>query len=103
MQLGSWPMPDISSWPIPGPLRARLQKQLVFLKRLSNTSSPLPQTLTTTPVGMSLDGDGIVHRITHSGFCSLTDEEQLWVIEMTKTRHPHWDPLIQEAYLHTTD
>ena len=52
---------------------------------------------------MSLDGDGIVHRITHSGFCSLTDEEQLWVIEMTKTRHPHWDPLIQEAYLHTTD
>jgi hypothetical protein len=52
---------------------------------------------------MSLDGDAIVHCITQSGFCSLTDEEQLWVIQMTKTRDPYWDPLIQEAYLHTTD
>ena len=29
----------------------------------------------------------------------LTDEEQQWVIDMTRTRNPEWDPRIQEAYL----
>ena len=48
---------------------------------------------------MSLDGDSIVNRIAQSGFKQLTDEEQQWVIDMTRTRNPEWDPRIQEAYL----
>lgn len=48
---------------------------------------------------MVIDGQQIIHRLTRKGFSKLEEEEQLWIVEMTKTRHPYWDPLIQEAYL----
>lgn len=52
---------------------------------------------------MELDGNNIVSRLSSIGFSQLSDHEQRWVIEMTKTRHPYWDPLIVDAYhlLHT--
>lgn len=47
---------------------------------------------------MEPDGNSIVCRLANKGFSQLSDPEQGWVIEMTKTRHPYWDPLIQDAY-----
>jgi hypothetical protein len=48
---------------------------------------------------METDGNAVINRLCQQGFSQLTDHEQGWVIEMTKTRHPYWDPLIQDAYL----
>ena len=48
---------------------------------------------------MSLDGDSIVNRLTLTGFSSLTEEEQQWVIKMTRQRDPVWDERRQEAFL----
>jgi hypothetical protein len=48
---------------------------------------------------MSLDGDSIVYRLSLHGFTSLTEEEQQWIIKMTRQRDPVWDQRIQEAYL----
>lgn len=47
---------------------------------------------------MEPDGNAIVFRLANKGFSRLSDDERDWVIEMTKTRHPYWDPLIQDAY-----
>jgi hypothetical protein len=49
---------------------------------------------------METDGNSVINRLCQQGFSQLTAHEQGWVIEMTKTRHPYWDPLIQDAYLH---
>lgn len=51
---------------------------------------------------MEIDGESVVNRISQQGFSQLGDMERDWVTEMTKTRHPYWDPLIQEAYLRRT-
>jgi hypothetical protein len=50
---------------------------------------------------MEIDEDLIITRLQNKGFTKLDIHEKRWVIEMTKTRHPYWDPLIQDAYLNT--
>lgn len=48
---------------------------------------------------MKTDGELVIYRLRQFGFSRLEEDEQVWVIEMTKKRHPYWDPLIQDAYL----
>ena len=48
---------------------------------------------------MALNFNLIITKITESGTSLLTDEEQQWIVEMTRTRNSQWDPLILEAFL----
>lgn len=80
-----------------------MPNELFSKQRSSNSHSP-NQVKTSTSIGLmtaDLDCDeySILSRIRRSGIRCLQTDERQWVLEMTKTRHPYWDPLIQEAYL----
>jgi hypothetical protein len=81
---------------------ARLPKLSEYCLKQKHINFHLPnKTSTLVLASMEIDEDLIITRLQNQGFTKLDIHEKRWVIEMTKTRHPYWDPLIQDAYLNT--